>query len=181
MGDAFLYEVARELERRFPRAGSTAFPTWNSPCPPPFPEDGGEARLRLLQERFAQPWTLGSAQAVLNVRLAELLHDGQAWTSGQVLEYLEYAMNLARREGAPLVRFRQEMARALQRQKDLVALMRQSLRERRFRVWYQPVWESAAGAFTSAEALLRLSTPAGEPISPAEFIPWPRRTASSTS
>lgn len=171
MGDAFLYEVARELERRFPQGRVYRFSNVEFALLLPFPEDGGEARLRLLQERFAQPWTLGSAQAVLNVRLAELLHDGQAWTSGQVLEYLEYAMNLARREGAPLVRFRQEMARALQRQKDLVALMRQSLRERRFRVWYQPVWESAAGAFTSAEALLRLSTPAGEPISPAEFIP----------
>ena len=89
-------------------------------------------------------------------------------------------MNLARREGAPLVRFRQEMARASSGR----------------RTWWPdaPVPPGAAvpGVVPAGvgvrrrglhlrRSLLRLSTPAGEPISPAEFIPLAEENGSSTS
>ena len=137
----------------------------------PYPDDDGAARLQILRDRFGRPWSLGKAQAVLSVRLADLLCDRADWTMGQVLEFLEYSLDLARKGGGEPVRFQAQAAQLLQRRKDLVALMRQSLREHRFRVWYQPVWDAANRAFTSAEALLRLSTPAGEPVPPSEFIP----------
>lgn len=171
MGDAFLYETARQLGELFPqgrvfRVGNVEFALLL-----PYPDDDGAARLQTLRDCFGRPWSLGKAQAVLSVRLADLLCDGADWTMGQALEFLEYSLDLARKGGGEPVRFQVQAARLFQRRKELVALMRQSLRDRRFRVWYQPVWDAANRAFTSAEALLRLSTPAGEPVPPSEFIP----------
>lgn len=171
LGDAFLYETARQLGELFPqgrvfRVGNVEFALLL-----PYPDDDGAARLQTLRDCFGRPWSLGKAQAVLSVRLADLLCDGADWTMGQALEFLEYSLDLARKGGGEPVRFQVQAARLFQRRKELVALMRQSLRDRRFRVWYQPVWDAANRAFTSAEALLRLSTPAGEPVPPSEFIP----------
>ena len=171
MGDAFLYETARQLERLFPRGQVFRFGSVKFALLLPYPEDGGAARLQALQDCFAGPWTLGSAHTCLTVRMADLLYDGRAWTAEQLLEALEYSLELAREGNGQPVRFQDRTACLLQRRKDLMAFLRQSLQEHRFQVWYQPVWDANAGAFTSAEALLRLSTPQGEPIPPSEFIP----------
>lgn len=171
MGDAFLYEAVRQLERLFPQGRVFRFGNVEFALLLPYPDDDGAARLQAIRDRFREPLTLGTAQAVLTVRLADLLCAGEHWTVGRLLEALEYSLDLARKGDGKPVRFQGQAAQLLQRRKDLVSLMCQALRERQFRVWYQPVWDTAAGAFTSAEALLRLSTPGGEPISPAEFIP----------
>ena len=171
LGDAFLYETARQLERLFPRGRVFRFGNVEFALLLPYPDDDGAARLQTIRDRFEKPLTLGTDQAVLTARLADLLCAGEHWTVGRLLEALEYSLDLARKGDGEPVRFQGQAAQMLQRRKDLVSLMRQSLQERRFRVWYQPVWDTAAGAFTSAEALLRLSTPEGEAISPAEFIP----------
>ena len=171
LGDSFLYETARQLERLFPQARVFRFGNVEFALLLPYPDDGGAARLLALRERFDKPLVLGTAQAVLTVRLADLLCAGEDWPVNQAMEFLEYSLDLARKGGGEPVRFHGQAARLLQRRKELSALMGQSLRERRFRVWYQPVWDTAAGAFTSAEALLRLSTPEGEAVPPSEFIP----------
>lgn len=171
MGDSFLYETARQLERLFPQARVFRFGNVEFALLLPYPGDGGGARLRALRDRFDKPLVLGPVQATLTIRLADLLCAGEDWPINQALEFLEYSLDLARKGGGEPVHFHAQAARLLQRRKELVSLMRQSLRERRFRVWYQPVWDTAAGAFTSAEALLRLSTPEGEAVSPSEFIP----------
>lgn len=171
LGDAFLYETARQLEHLFPKGRVFRFGNVEFALLLPYPDDDGAARLQTIRDRFEKPLTLGTDQAVLTVRLADLLCAGEHWTVGRLLEALEYSLDLARKGDGEPVRFQGQAAQMLQRRKDLVSLMRQSLQERRFRVWYQPVWNTAADAFTSAEALLRLSTPEGEPISPAEFIP----------
>ena len=171
MGDAFLYETARRLERLFPEGQVFRFGNVEFALLLPCPDGDGDARLRALQRCFEQPWTLGTARAVLTARFADLLCDRADWTTEQALEFLEYSLELARRGGGEPVRFHGQAVQSFQRRKYLVDLMERSLRERRFRVWYQPVWDAAGRAFTSAEALLRLSTPSGEPVPPSEFIP----------
>ncbi|WP_130848506.1 diguanylate cyclase domain-containing protein [Intestinimonas timonensis] len=181
MGDSFLYEVARQLERLFPRGRVFRFGNVEFALLLPYPDADGAARLQTIRNHFAEPLSLGAAQAVLTVRLADLLCAGEHWTVGRLLEALEYSLDLARKGDGEPVRFQGQAAQMLQRRKDLVSLMRQSLQERRFQVWYQPVWSTAAGAFTSAEALLRLSSPEGEPIPPPSSFPWQRSPVSSTS
>ena len=181
LGDSFLYETARQLERLFPQARVFRFGNVEFALLLPYPDDGGAARLLALRERFDKPLVLGTAQAVLTVRLADLLCAGEDWPVNQAMEFLEYSLDLARKGGGEPVRFHGQAARLLQRRKELSALMGQSLRERRFRVWYQPVWDTAAGAFTSAEALLRLSTPEGRRSPLPSSSPWPRSPASSAS
>ncbi len=54
--------------------------------------------------------------------------------------------------------------------------METSIRQRRFKVWYQPVFNLKTNRFSSAEALLRLRDYDGEPVSPSEFIPLAEET-----
>jgi diguanylate cyclase (GGDEF)-like protein len=48
--------------------------------------------------------------------------------------------------------------------------LRRALDEGRLRVFYQPILEVATGRIVEAEALLRVETPAGTLLSPADFI-----------
>ena len=48
--------------------------------------------------------------------------------------------------------------------------LRRALDDGRLRVFYQPILDAASGRVTEAEALLRIETPAGALLSPADFI-----------
>lgn len=50
-----------------------------------------------------------------------------------------------------------------------------AVRERKFEILYQPVWNSETSLFDSAEALVRLNDPNFTNLSPAEFIPIAER------
>jgi EAL domain-containing protein (putative c-di-GMP-specific phosphodiesterase class I) len=65
-----------------------------------------------------------------------------------------------------LYMMRQEFARNLGRERDIMA----ALKNREFELFYQPQVDEA-GTLTGAEALLRWRRPDGSHVSPAEFIP----------
>lgn len=83
---------------------------------------------------------------------------------------------LARQENRPLVRFDPDVEARFRRRQHLVELMRSSIRQHRFQIWYQPVYCLHGRHFCSAEALLRLTDYDGAPISPGEFIPLAEET-----
>ena len=51
------------------------------------------------------------------------------------------------------------------------ALIYRAIKNKKFEMYYQPIYNTATGTFTSAEALIRLNTPEYGFISPALFIP----------
>jgi EAL domain-containing protein (putative c-di-GMP-specific phosphodiesterase class I) len=59
----------------------------------------------------------------------------------------------------------------IQRQRSLEAALRRASMRDEFRIVYQPVFCSAKGEITGAEALLRWTCPEHGEISPTEFIP----------
>ncbi|MDB7818038.1 putative bifunctional diguanylate cyclase/phosphodiesterase [Intestinimonas butyriciproducens] len=176
-GDAFLYEVARYLDGLCRQA--RAFRFGNVEFAVVFPwrgETEATDNLQKLRERFQRNWRLGEVETRLTARFAELICTGQSWSPTQIIEGLEYGLRLAKAGPEDTVRFNERTAALLEKERMLVNIMRRSVLERRFQVWYQPIYDCQSGAFTSAEALLRLQDYEGNMISPAEFIPLAEET-----
>lgn len=58
---------------------------------------------------------------------------------------------------------------------ELANALERAVRERKFEILYQPVWNSETSHFDSAEALVRLNDPEFANISPQEFLPIAER------
>ncbi|MGN0072706.1 MAG: EAL domain-containing protein [Coriobacteriales bacterium] len=71
----------------------------------------------------------------------------------------------------PTVVGRMEDPSMLQLQLDLDAILHRAVREQRFEMYYQPIFDVRTGRFASAEALIRLNDEDYGFISPALFIP----------
>lgn len=175
-GDAILYEAARYLDHLHPQG--RAFRIGNVTFALVLPEDDrtrSEQLLQTIQDRFQAPWTLGELQCRLNICMVQLRCGAQGGSPGEVVEQMEYALSLAKQERG-LVRFDERVRRQLLQKKELVEIMQRSIRERRFRVWYQPIYSCASDDFHCAEALLRLTDYHGNAVSPSVFIPLAEET-----
>ena len=96
-------------------------------------------------------------------------------TSGSLIQGFGYDQEIIKRiedkTGIRALTTSSAVISALQRRAHLLDLLRQSIRERRFQVYYQPVQDLERGGFLTAEALVRLRDLDGTPVPPGEFIP----------
>ncbi len=177
MGDAVLYEAAQYLERFSPqgrafRPGNTSFALvlpWTS-------QQQADQDLEAVRARFQEPWVLGDLVCRTDFCMTDLYcGDCTGNSAEQVLEQLEYALSLAKAERG-VVRFDEKVARSLRRKQELIGTLRRSIEERRFRVWYQPIYNCREHRFCSAEALLRLMDQEGTIIPPDTIIPLAEET-----
>ncbi len=171
VGDAFLYEVAHYLQHCCPnvqvfRTGGTTFTL----LLPLRDEQEAESRLSMIRTRLEAAWELGEITCRMPVAMMEMRRENLAEAPSQVVKQVEYAMGLAKSTGS-LVRFDETLRDEMDRRAQLLALLRRSIDEGRFRVHYQPLYCCHKDIFCSAEALLRLSDDDGTPISPEVFIP----------
>lgn len=176
-GDAFLREIARGLDTLIPSGKAFRFGNVKFAVLLPFHgQREAMENLSLIRARFLQPWSSGGAETLLYAHFADLVYTVQDWEPTQVFEYLEYALTLIKNGTSDTARFDEHTAAMLKKRKALIWILRRSIRERRFRVFYQPVYSCETGRFSSAEALLRLEDYQGNPISPSEFIPLAEET-----
>lgn len=176
-GDEFLYNIARELDHILPGAKAFRFGNVEFAVLLPFEtEEKASERLKKLQERFEERWELGSLGSYIQAYFTDVIYRGQKWKAAQMIEYLESGLQYAKKEPGGLRRFDEKLLEQLNRRKRMMEIMETSIRQRRFKVWYQPVFNLKNSRFSSAEALLRLRDYDGEPISPSEFIPLAEET-----
>lgn len=171
VGDAVLYEAARYLDRysshgRAFRPGGVTFALvlpWVS-------SQQADRDLETIRARFQKPWVLGSLSCRSDFCMTDLCcGNAPNTTAEQVMEWLEYAISLAREERGT-VRFDQQVAARLQHKQELISLMRRAIEGRQFQVWYQPIYCCQEGRCRSAEALLRLKDQENALILPSSFI-----------
>ena len=170
-GDALLYEVASYLEKLYPRGSAfrTSNTTFTLVLPLGTPEEN-LTRLSAIDQRFQSPWRLGELQLSLPFCMAEICYAGDMTVAAEeFMERLSYTLSLAKKKGG-LIRFNEALRLEMQEKKALQELIQRSIREHRFRVWYQPIYCCIHDKFCSAEALLRLNDEHGTPISPELFI-----------
>lgn len=176
-GDEFLYNIARELDHILPGAKAFRFGNVEFAVLLPFEtEEKASESLKKLQERFEERWELGSLGSYIQAYFTDVIYRGQKWKAAQMIEYLESGLQYAKKEPGGLRRFDETLLEQLNRRKRMMEIMETSIRQRRFKVWYQPVFNLKTSRFSSAEALLRLRDYDGEPISPSEFIPLAEET-----
>lgn len=171
-GNAVLYELARYLDRLYP--DGRAFRTSNMNFVLTLPwvsQPQADTQLETVRERMEQPWVLGDKSCTLSFCMVDMQCGGaEDDTVGSLVERLEFALIQAKKTRS-VVRYDQELDRQLWQRKDLIEIMRRSIQEHRFSVWYQPIYCCHRDIFCSAEALLRLNDYHGVPISPEVFIP----------
>ena len=170
-GDAVLYECGRYFDQLFPQGH--AFRTGNVTFAILLPwtdEETAHQRLQQVQSRFQDPWVLGETSCPLSCCIADLCYNGRESSAMEVLEQLEYTLSRAKEERS-IVRFDDALSCQMQRRQEIIDIIRQSIRDHRFHVWYQPIYCCHDNIFCSAEALLRLDDYDGKPISPSVFIP----------
>jgi diguanylate cyclase (GGDEF)-like protein len=177
-GDEFLYTVGRYLGQRPPcahayRLGSVNFAILcdRDNCP-----NVGQC-IETIQERFRHPWQVGNMEYKLSACYADLLWEGQNWNSAQIIDRLEFTMEMAKYEGENTrVRFSDEIDKMMERQKYIIEQVKWALTQKSFEVYYQPIYSWRDEKFRSAEALVRLRDQNGDMIMPGEFIPVAERT-----
>ena len=179
-GDEFLYAVARYLDNLSPAARAYRLGSLEFAIICREEEDASYlCTVNDIRERFAKPWEIGDMKATLSVSVSDLYLYGTA-ESGQesreadntrIIEQLEYAMRLAKAEGENgWVPFDRKVRMMMERQKSIIEQMRETIANKSFSVYYQPIYCWKDGLFCSAEALARMSDKEGNPIPPSEFI-----------
>ena len=176
VGDALLYEISHYLSRVFPqgRLFRTATVTFTMMLPYES-EQLADMRLEQIAERMQQDWVLGDISARVNCAIAEMHTAKLCGKPSEVMEKLEYTNTLAK-ETRGLVRFDESVRSQMVRRNHIIDIIRRSIEEERFRVWYQPIHCCHNNVFCGAEALLRLSEYDGTPIPPDVFIPLAEET-----
>ena len=176
-GDEFLYNIARELDHILPGAKAFRFGNVEFAVLLPYAtEEESTGSLKRIQERFEERWELGAVGSYIQAYFTDVIYRGQEWNATQIIEYLESGIHYAKKEPGGLRRFDIKLLEQLNRRKRILDIMETSIRQRRFKVWYQPVFNLKTNRFSSAEALLRLRDYDGEPVSPSEFIPLAEET-----
>jgi EAL domain-containing protein (putative c-di-GMP-specific phosphodiesterase class I)/GGDEF domain-containing protein len=178
VGDEFLYVVANFLNDRPDcaqayRLGSVNFAILcnNEGC------DRLGHCIREIQDRFKLPWEAVGVEYQLSACYADLLWEGQKWNSAQIIDRLEYTMEIAKAQGENThVSFDGRIDAMMERQKYIVEQMKWATENCGFEVYYQPVYSLREEEFCAAEALIRLRDKQGNMIGPSEFIPIAEKT-----
>ncbi len=125
-----------------------------------------------IVDRFEEPWMIDAQTVRLNAVFADILYPEHASGVDELVDSLEYATRLAKSSvpKAP-VRFSSALRNEFGRRNFVINQMESALREDRFFLYIQPVYDCEQKRFTGGEVLLRLNESNGRPISPGEFIP----------
>jgi len=172
-GDAMLYMVARYLEHFAPqyqvfRSSSTRFTLMGVFTT----QQAADACAHTIQARFVEPWKTKGVEHVLEASFAHIVTDEKDRDESRVAEQLNYTITYAQEHASGgLVFFDERLRRMYDRRLYVLEQIRKALAEESFEVYYQPVFSSKEGRFTTAESLLRLFDENGVLISPGEFIP----------
>lgn len=171
VGDALLYETARYLRQTFStgRVFRTSNVTFTLTLPLADAQTA-DAHLHTIEKRFQDPWVLGEISCQQAVHLAELRSAELTNSAAEVIEQLDYTLALAK-ETQKTVSFDNAVKAQLEQKNHLIHLLHRSIQEKRFQVWYQPIYCCHDDIFCSAEALLRLYDDENRPVSPELFIP----------
>lgn len=172
-GDEFLYAFARYLDRfsncsKAYRVGNVEFVLL---CPDQECEHVDEC-IEEIRRRLERPWTIGKMEYRLSASFSDILWEKSDWDGTQIIEKLEYAMQLAKAEGEnKRVCFDEHINQMMERQKYVIEQMNEAIAKKSFAIYYQPIYCWKTDLFCSAEALVRLFDKDGVMISPGEFIP----------
>ena len=135
-----------------------------------------DVAIEKIMARFGKVWEIGKTSCELPYYGASLFYQLQNWTPEQVMVYLEYTLAQAKIDDKQMLLFDDTIEKRYERREHLIQTMQRAIADRRFHVYYQPVYNCRTFMFDTAEALVRLTDYNGASISPGEFIPLAEET-----
>lgn len=171
-GDAFLRSIGEYLQH-LKKADACRFTGVEFGIIAHMLDDADYEQLyRSLRDRFQQPWQAGKAEELLSASFADIAYPEAVSNVNEMIASLEYATRLAKQRGdGATVRFDKQLKSAFGRRNYVIELLNSAMREDRFYLNFQPVYDCNAGCLNGAEALVRLREDSGSPVSPGEFVP----------
>ncbi|ASK87929.1 putative bifunctional diguanylate cyclase/phosphodiesterase [Sphingorhabdus sp. SMR4y] len=135
-------------------------------------EDEARAVAERVVEILRRPFVIQGQVAEIGASVGIGLAPGHANDPETLVQYADIALYTAKRtEGRGCRVFDPTMQQAIQRRRFLETDLRRACMREDFKIAYQPVIDSASGAYTGAEALLRWTCPERGDVPPSEFIP----------
>jgi predicted signal transduction protein with EAL and GGDEF domain len=122
------------------------------------------------------------ASVTIHASIGIAFDERLAVDEAQLLRNADIAMYAAKSRGKGTYEvFQGSMLRSVRDRHDVQAALEGAIERRELVVDYQPIVDLHTGRVAGAEALVRWPRPDRGLVPPAEFIPWPRRPAWSSS
>ena len=127
---------------------------------------------RRIGEVVSAPYLLSNHRVTLGVTIGIALAPTDGMSGERLMKSADMALDRAKVEARGAFRFfESEMDARIQAKRLLECDLRDAIAQDAFTVYYQPIYDLAAGRVCGFEALLRWFHPVRGPVSPAEFIP----------
>ncbi|MEH6756656.1 MAG: EAL domain-containing protein [Parasphingorhabdus sp.] len=135
-------------------------------------EDESHALAGRIVEILRRPFIIQGQVAELGASVGVSLAPAHGNDHETLVQNTDVALYTAKRADERGYRlFEPSMQEIIQRRRFLEADLRRACMREDFKIAYQPIIDSATGAFTGAEALLRWTCPKRGEVEPSEFIP----------
>ena len=132
----------------------------------------------VLQRRFSRPFAFEGTDFSLDLALTLLPnkeHQGIS-DADDIIRMLECSLQEAEESSAEMMVIEgEQVLEKGRREGEILHILREALRFRRFEVFYQPIYSVKKKRYCSAEALIRLRDDSMGYISPEEFVPIAER------
>lgn len=133
---------------------------------------GVEDIARAVIQHMHTPFALGEHQGFVSASIGISLYPHDAADSNGLINTVEHALQLARRQGRDrFAWFTESMQRQAELKRQLTQDLRQAVVRDELCVYYQPIIDARTGRICKAEALLRWMHPQRGLVGPLEFIP----------
>ncbi len=131
-----------------------------------------EMLIEEIHERFRQPFSCCGVEVSLSVPMCMISYPECACRLEDVVDMIGYSLAQAKTAGDEVVIYPgEDILKDGRREQEIIQIMKQALREKKFEVYYQPIYSVKEKRYVSAEALVRLQHWKMGFISPEEFIP----------
>ena len=135
--------------------------------------------LQDISERFRHPWMTGEVSVMLSTTISSIFCPDDASTLEEVVDVIDYSVITAKKKGkGSIVSVKDVDLFTLRKEKAIEKAIKLAIDRDTFKVYYQPIYNTEQGKFTSAEALVRLEDEHLGKISPDVFIPIAERNGS---
>ena len=135
-------------------------------------EDAASALAGRVVEILGRPFIVQGQVAEIGASVGIGLAPHHGTDPETLVQYTDIALYTAKRADERGFRlFEPSMQEVIQRRRFLETDLRRAFMREDFKIAYQPIIDSATGAYTGAEALLRWTCPERGEVEPSEFIP----------
>lgn len=179
-GNAFGDDVLRELAQRLQAIGADdsaltarlADDRFALLLVAPQARERAAALADRLLVAHATPFTLGSNEIALQLKIGIAVFPDDAQSAEQLVQNAERALAIAKKQPLESCQFYQaEQDKELQARKRLARDLRVALQQDEITIHYQPIVAADGGQIVAVEALARWQHPVLGDVPPAQFIP----------